>query len=99
MRRGGERFSRAQPAPTRHSFASLEARPDLKVTFIIPAYNEAATVGVVIERVQALPFDKQVIEIRFASGKDLGRFEQAPDAGRRCEKLFTIVCTHHTLAG
>src|SRR5436305_10250995 len=63
MRRGGERFSRAQPAPTRHSCSSLEARPDLKVTFIIPAYNEAATIGIVIDRVQALSFDKQLIVV------------------------------------
>jgi glycosyltransferase involved in cell wall biosynthesis len=57
MRRGGEQSSRGRPAPTRPR--GLE----LKVTFIIPAYNEAATIGAVIERVQALLFDKQLIVI------------------------------------
>jgi glycosyltransferase involved in cell wall biosynthesis len=35
----------------------------LKVSFLIPAYNEAGTIASVIERVQALPFEKQLIVI------------------------------------
>jgi glycosyltransferase involved in cell wall biosynthesis len=34
-----------------------------KVSFLIPAYNEGGTIAAVIERVQALPFDKQLIVI------------------------------------
>jgi glycosyltransferase involved in cell wall biosynthesis len=35
----------------------------VKVSFLMPVYNEAATVGAVIERVLELPFDKQVIVV------------------------------------
>jgi glycosyltransferase involved in cell wall biosynthesis len=35
----------------------------VKVTFIIPSYNEAETIGTVIERVQALPFEKQLVVV------------------------------------
>jgi glycosyltransferase involved in cell wall biosynthesis len=35
----------------------------VKVSFLIPAYNEAGTIESVIERVQALPFEKQLIVI------------------------------------
>jgi glycosyltransferase involved in cell wall biosynthesis len=35
----------------------------VKVSFLVPAYNEAGTIATVIERVQALPFEKQVIVI------------------------------------
>jgi glycosyltransferase involved in cell wall biosynthesis len=33
------------------------------VSFLIPAYNEGATIASVIEQVQALPFDKQLIVV------------------------------------
>ena len=35
----------------------------MKVSFIIPAYNEGGTIASLIEQVQALPFDKQLIVI------------------------------------
>jgi glycosyltransferase involved in cell wall biosynthesis len=35
----------------------------MKVSFLIPTYNEGGTIATVLERVQALPFDKQVIVI------------------------------------
>ena len=35
----------------------------MRVSFLIPAYNEAATIGEVLDRVDALPFDKQVIVV------------------------------------
>ncbi|MFL5963617.1 MAG: glycosyltransferase family 2 protein [Gaiellaceae bacterium] len=35
----------------------------MKVSFLIPAYNEAGTIEGVIQRVQVLPFDKQLIVI------------------------------------
>ena len=34
-----------------------------RVSFIVPAYNEAATIGEVLERVEALDVDKQVIVV------------------------------------
>jgi len=46
------------PTPT----PSLEpARP--RVAFIVPAHNEAATIGEVLDRLEELPFDMQVIVI------------------------------------
>jgi glycosyltransferase involved in cell wall biosynthesis len=35
----------------------------VRVSFLIPAYNEAATIEEVITRVRALPFDKQLIVV------------------------------------
>jgi glycosyltransferase involved in cell wall biosynthesis len=35
----------------------------LRVSFLIPAYNEAATIAEVLDRVAALPLDKQVIVV------------------------------------
>jgi glycosyltransferase involved in cell wall biosynthesis len=35
----------------------------VKVSFLIPAFNEAGTIAAVVERVQALPFEKQLIVI------------------------------------
>ena len=35
----------------------------MRVSFIIPAYNEAATIGELLERVHALDFEKQVIVV------------------------------------
>jgi glycosyltransferase involved in cell wall biosynthesis len=41
-----------------------QARPAcVRVSFIVPAYNEAATIGEVLERVHALDLDKQVIVV------------------------------------
>jgi glycosyltransferase involved in cell wall biosynthesis len=42
----------------------------VKVSFLIPAYNEAGTIASVIERVQALPFEKQLIVIDDGSTDD-----------------------------
>jgi glycosyltransferase involved in cell wall biosynthesis len=35
----------------------------MRVSFVIPAYNEASTIGEVLARVEALEFDKQVIVV------------------------------------
>ena len=35
----------------------------LRVSFIVPVFNEESTVGAVIERVRALPFDKQIVVV------------------------------------
>src|SRR3954452_1682785 len=35
----------------------------MRVSFLIPAYNEVANIGEVLDRVDALPFDKQVIVV------------------------------------
>jgi glycosyltransferase involved in cell wall biosynthesis len=43
--------------------ANLAAAAAMRVSFLIPAYNEAATIVEVLDRVDALPFDKQVIVV------------------------------------
>jgi glycosyltransferase involved in cell wall biosynthesis len=35
----------------------------MRISFIVPAYNEASTIEELIERVYSLPFDKQVIAV------------------------------------
>jgi glycosyltransferase involved in cell wall biosynthesis len=35
----------------------------MRVSFLIPAYNEAGTIAEVLDRVDELPFDKQVIVV------------------------------------
>jgi len=49
----------------------------MRVSFIVPAYNEAATVGEVIERVLALDLDKQVIIVDDGSTDDTPRVLEA----------------------
>jgi glycosyltransferase involved in cell wall biosynthesis len=49
----------------------------VRVTFLIPAYNEAATIGEVIERVAALPLDAQVIVIDDGSTDGTGDIAEA----------------------
>jgi glycosyltransferase involved in cell wall biosynthesis len=43
--------------------ANLAAAAAMRVSFLIPAYNEAKTIVEVLDRVDALPFDKQVIVV------------------------------------
>jgi glycosyltransferase involved in cell wall biosynthesis len=45
----------------------------MRVSFLIPAYNEAATIVEVLDRVDALPFEKQVIVV------DDGSTDGTPD--------------------
>jgi glycosyltransferase involved in cell wall biosynthesis len=40
---------------------SPTAEQSLTVTFIVPVYNEEATVGAVLERIEALPLGKQLV--------------------------------------
>ena len=40
-----------------------ETRPRTRVSFVVPAYNEAATLGEVLERVEALELDKQIVVV------------------------------------
>jgi glycosyltransferase involved in cell wall biosynthesis len=47
------------------------------VTFLIPAYNEAATIGEVLDRVAALPLDAQVVVIDDGSTDGTGDIAEA----------------------
>jgi glycosyltransferase involved in cell wall biosynthesis len=44
----------------------------VRVSFLIPAFNEAATIGEVLERVDALELDKQVIAVDDGSTDETG---------------------------
>ena len=51
----------------------------MRVSFIVPAYNEAATIGEVLERVEALDLDKQIIVVDDGSTDDTPRLlERGP---------------------
>jgi glycosyltransferase involved in cell wall biosynthesis len=45
----------------------------VRVSFLIPVHNEAATVGEVLERVEALDLDKQVVVVNDGSTDDTAR--------------------------
>jgi glycosyltransferase involved in cell wall biosynthesis len=49
----------------------------MRVSFLIPAYNEAANIAEVLERVDALPFDKQVIVVDDGSTDGTAEIVQA----------------------
>jgi glycosyltransferase involved in cell wall biosynthesis len=53
----------------------------MRVSFIVPAYNEAATIAEVLERVDALDLDKQVIVVDDGSTDETPRLLE-PWAGR-----------------
>jgi glycosyltransferase involved in cell wall biosynthesis len=48
--------------------------PALRLTFIVPVYNEEATIAQVLERVDAVPFEKQIIVV------DDGSTDGTPEA-------------------
>jgi len=55
----------------------------VKVTFIVPAFNEAPTIEDVLERVDALPLDKQIVVVDDGSTDEtpalLARWRDRPD--------------------
>ena len=53
----------------------------MRVSFIVPAYNEAATIAEVLDRVEALDLDKQVIVVDDGSTDETPRLLE-PWAGR-----------------
>jgi glycosyltransferase involved in cell wall biosynthesis len=52
----------------------------VKVSFLIPAYNEAATIGEVLERIAALGLDAQVIVVDDGSSDDTAAIAEASGA-------------------
>jgi glycosyltransferase involved in cell wall biosynthesis len=53
----------------------------MRVSFLVPAYNEAATIGEVLERVDALDLDKQVIVVDDGSADETGSILERWRAG------------------
>jgi Glycosyl transferase family 2 len=50
----------------------------VRVAFIVPAYNEAATIGAVLDRIEELGFDRQVIVVDDGSVDRTGDMEYDP---------------------
>ena len=51
----------------------------MRVSFLIPAYNESRSIGEVLDRVAALPLDKQVIVVDDGSTDDTAALAEARD--------------------
>jgi glycosyltransferase involved in cell wall biosynthesis len=49
----------------------------MRVSFLVPVYNEAALVGDVLEQVDALPFEKQIVVVDDGSTDDTPRVLEA----------------------
>ena len=67
----------------------------MRVSFLIPAYDEAATIADVLDRVDALPLDKQIVVVddgstdgtaavveRWAAGRDGVVLVRKPNGGK-----------------
>ena len=52
----------------------------MKVSFLIPAYNEAKTIGEVLDRIAALGLDAQVIVVDDGSTDDTAAIAEAKGA-------------------
>jgi glycosyltransferase involved in cell wall biosynthesis len=54
----------------------------VRVAFIVPAYNEAATIGAVLDRIEELDFDRQVIVVDDGSVDGTGDIVERWSEGR-----------------
>ena len=54
----------------------------MRVSFLIPAYNEAATIGEVLERIDALDIDSQIVVVDDGSTDATASIVEAFAAGR-----------------
>jgi len=59
----------------------------MRVSFIVPAHNEAATIDEVLERVAALPLDKQVIVVDDGSTDGTGEIAERRAARKEIQLL------------
>jgi glycosyltransferase involved in cell wall biosynthesis len=56
--------------------------PAVRVSFLVPAYNEAATIVELLDRVSALEIDKQIIVVDDGSGDGTGKLAEEWREGR-----------------
>ena len=54
----------------------------MRVSFLVPAYNEAATIEVVLDAVDALPLDRQIIVVDDGSTDDTAAIVEGWGSGR-----------------
>ena len=54
----------------------------MRVSFLVPAYNEAATIEVVLDAVDALPLDRQIIVVDDGSTDDTAAIVESWGSGR-----------------
>lgn len=77
----------------------------MKISIVVPVYNEASTVGVVLDRLATLDFEKEVIVVDDGSGDDtfrvakehgsnpiVERFEENRGKGAAVRRGFEIAC-------
>src|SRR4051794_24360610 len=64
-------------------------RTNLKVSVLVPVYNEAATVATVVERVRAVPLDIEIVAINDASKDGTAEILASLHAGHRIDQLIT----------
>jgi glycosyltransferase involved in cell wall biosynthesis len=73
--------------------AALNRRTPLKLSILIPIYNERATIMELVKRVQAAPFDMEIIAVD--DGSNDGTGDLLPEV----EKLGIVVLSHPTNQG
>src|SRR4051794_7554060 len=64
-------------------------RTNLKVSVLVPVYNEAATVATVVERVRAVPLDIEIVAINDASKDGTAEILASLHTGHRIDQLIT----------
>jgi glycosyltransferase involved in cell wall biosynthesis len=67
---------------TRPAVRPMELNGPIGVSFLIPAYNEAATIGEVLERIDALGLDAQIVVVDDGSTDATASIVEAYAAGR-----------------
>jgi glycosyltransferase involved in cell wall biosynthesis len=76
------RTARRSPGHRRAEASYLGTLPRVRVSFLVPAYNEAATIQEVLDRVSALDLDKQIVVVDDGSTDGTGELVERWRNGR-----------------